>query len=155
MPTMKFLLMLLLVMPCAGQTVADAVKKFEKSKSYTVKYDKFQMVTTVEFEKVLQGSLRIVAIANLFDDRSNDHFALYIRSVHGTLYNHATLRFLLDGELMEIPTDQIDYSIIVQISPAQMTRIVEAKSVEMQIASFEGKVDKDTLTRLRNLASLL
>jgi hypothetical protein len=146
---MKYLLILLFALSTAGQSVKERVKTFDNPKSYKVEYDKFQKLTKVTVR--IGRPVQMIAFAYIPDDGEHS-FALYFSSLY--LYNNHTLRFLLDGEVLEIPTDQIEYSILVPISPDEMNRIVNAKSVEVQIAQDEGKLSADTLKKLKNLTKL-
>jgi hypothetical protein len=139
MIAVKYLLLLFLAFPCVGQT----------PKGCTDKYDKFQKLTTVQCR--IGRPVPMIAFAYI-PDVQPPYFALYFSSLY--LYNSATLRFLLDGDVLEIHTDQIDYSIMVLITPRQMSRIVSAKTVEIQIARDEGKLSNDTLRKLRDLEAL-
>lgn len=155
---MKYLLMFLLLAPVTfGQSIVERVAKFDKPKDYQAGYDKFKKLTTVIVDPVYldpkqkgwkapQTAVYLLA----FDDGDNSfgfHFS-------GPLFSDDTLRFLLDGELLEIKDDTIGYSTIVAVTPGQMEKIVNAKVVELQIHGIEGKISEKDMVRLKNLFSL-
>ena len=155
---MKFLLLLLLVTPCLGQSIESRVKAFEDHKDFVFKYDKFKTETQVNFHDYVrvrgQYPLSLMGIVIIDDEGENTSFGLFLSS-NRTLYKRATLRLMLDGELLEIPNNEIEYTIYVRFNRQQMNRLVNAKIVELQLASWEGKLDNDTLKKLKELASLL
>lgn len=160
---MKSTLLLLLVSAVAlGQTIEDRVKKFDTPRDYEIKYDKFAKSTTVQFQSLitpadLKGGGSMTIFASVTIKQTGKYW--YLVFFHPTgrykfLYNKNPLRFLLDGKLLDIPTDEITDMPGVFITSSQWNKIVAAKTVEMQFGLFEGKFDNKTLQRFKNLASL-
>lgn len=151
---MRFLLLLLLSTVTFGQTIQERVAKFENSKRYVVEYDKFDKETEISLQTGFRGlSMRLIAYVS--DNRKNDRLYLYFSDqFNRPLYNHPTLKFLLDGEQLTIESDEIDYSVMFPLTPEQAERIAKSKTVEMQLQGFETVWDAKTLTAFRNIVSL-
>ena len=153
---MRFLLLLLLSTVTFGQSIPEQVKKFQDAKRYSVEYDKFQKEHIIHVDCDLKptktSGVQSMIWAILGEDNSRT-YALYF-SAQRTLYNQPTLRLLIDGELVEVKDDDIDYSVMISIEPDLFNRIAKAKTVEVQISSFEGIVTEKCMTAFRNIVSL-
>lgn len=154
-------LLLLLSYSCFGQTIQERVKTFEDAKAFTVKYDKFQKSTDITYEFTATASEKRPLMRNTLDmavflsipDNGNPSVGLYFGR-YGTLYNNETLRMLLDGELVKLTDDTIDYSVVIDIPLKEFEKIAQSKIVEFQINLFEGKLDAKQMTAFKNLRSL-
>ena len=149
---MRFLLLLLLSTVTFGQTIQERVSKFENSKRYVVKYDKFAKETNIHFQTGFRSGPSMMIFATIAE---KNYFGLFFSDVvNRPLYNHPTLKFLLDGELLTIESDEIDYSVMFLLTQEQAERIAKSKTVEMQLQGFETVWDAKTLTAFRNIVSL-
>lgn len=153
--------MLLLAYSCVGQTIQERVKTFADAKAFTVKYDKFQKTTDITYEFTATASEKRPLMRNTLDmavflsipDDGQPSVGWYFGK-YGTLYNNETLRMLLDGELVKLPDDTIDYSVVIDIPLKDFDKIAQSKIVEFQINLFEGKLDAKQMTAFKNLQSL-
>lgn len=160
---MKSLLLLLLLSTITfGQTIEEQVKKFDKPKSYTVKYDKFAKSTTVDFETRLQApgtgfvSTRFLTleISATIKDSGERRFLLWFTG-QSRIYSDPTLRLLIDGKLLDLASVSgiAEYAAF-SVTPKQWDKITAAKSVEVQLLTFESKFDDKLIKVMKNLASL-
>lgn len=155
---MKSLLFLLLLSTITfGQTIQDRVNKFDKPKDYTVRYDKFQKRTEIEFKSSIKTRTEWLSLNPIIwvkDGGEFDTAVFIVSSTRRDLYNYETMRLLVDGELIELKSTDIDYIIAFPVTAAFLHKIAKAKTVEMQLGLFESKFDDKTLLRFKNLASL-
>lgn len=160
---MKILILLLLLVPVMfGQTVAEKVAKFERPKDYMVEYDKFAQHTEVAYEVAIKPlrkhapyDLRMVAAVTLQNDGGAVGYSLFFTPYgYRVLYNNDTVRLLVDGELLSIPSNDIDYSVQYELTASQFQKLASAKKIEIQLASFEGVMNAHTLLALKNLSFL-
>ena len=145
-----------------SQSIQDRVNQFDKPKDYEVRYDKFQKVTEVAVKeqlikshqpnKFLNSNLHLSIDLWLGD--SGDKFVfLSFREVNSC--RTSTLRLLLnDKDVIELEDDTIDCLSTFSVNPKQLEQIANAKTVEMQLNSFEGKFDSKTLDVFVNLLTL-
>lgn len=158
---MRVLLLLLFASVTFGQPIADKVKTFEDAKSYSVAYDKFKKETRVETvihvpsakKGLLRGRMNLRAWFYLRDD--GDHLRVFAVSadVH-SYFNKPFLRFLADGELVEIQSKDIDSIATFNVSAEQWAKLAAANKLEVRLNESEGVFDEKALTKLRNLDSL-
>lgn len=162
---MKILFLLLFASVTFGQSIPEKVGKFADSKKlYSVDYDKFQKQHKIETEIVvpyakkqsgwIQSVGQKVTVWMTIPD-VGDPFIFFSFSKDRGYYNQPTLRFLADGELVEVSSDDIDDIVSFDISPKQLRKLADAKVLEMQLVSFEGKFSEKGLQQLRNIASLI
>lgn len=160
---MKLLLLLLLAFPVFSQSIENKVRSFENAKDYKVEYDKFQKATTVTLElkvkadktsRFISASWQSMTAFARIPDAAPPYLALWFTARY-SFFNRPTLRLLLDGELMARESDEIDRDVFFTFSPVEFRKIVSANTVELQLESFEGKLDNKSLIKLRNLASLI
>lgn len=157
MRSMKMLLLLLLLVPVTfGQSIEERVKKFENPKAYEVKYDKFQKETNVEITLKLsskKGFLTLYPHIVLKDD--GEYYVIMLASGGAyRFHTQPTMRFLLDGNLLELKSDDIDDIVGFSITNKDFEKIASAKLVEVQLGFFEGQFDAKTQTAFKNLYSL-
>jgi hypothetical protein len=153
---MKFLLLLLLSTAIYGQSVPERVKKFEKPKDYAVEYDKFKqrhVVTFHNYWKTKRGAVRFTAMA-VVPDKGDVIFYWHFKPITPVVMNQERLRILADGELIESHRSDIGMDATFFINHDQMKKIVNAKTVEMQLWAFESKIGDSTIKKLRHLYSL-
>jgi hypothetical protein len=144
MSCMKFLLILLLALPCVGQ-------------SMRVEYDKFAKETTVMFTAFVPSTnehlpLRMTVAVSL--GKTREYLFLLSSNNRNVLYNRETLRLLIDGQLMDIRSTDIGDQVSIRPTSVQFKRIANAKTVELQLQLFEGRLSSDTLKRLKNITTL-
>lgn len=155
---MKIFLILLFAASCFGQSIQEQVKKFDKPKSYAVKYDKFKLLTTVTTHhriKATKGySTMNMTVTAIIADNGTASFYLQFQSPLGKLlFSRDVLRVMADDDILDLGESGIGYSAVFDVT-AEFSTIVKSKSVELQLARFEGKFDDKTLTALKNLYSL-
>jgi len=161
MRIMKTILCLsLFAAACFGQESKDWIDRLDAVPTIDVKYDKFQMVTTMKVDCPIRPTdsksdnwLAMIAAAQI-PDNGKPHMMLMFRGIPKRLFNRPTLRFLINDRLLEYKTDEIDNSVIYTIPYYDFERIANAKTAEIQLSPFEGKLDEATLTALKNLFTL-
>ena len=127
---------------------------------FTVKYDKFQKVTTIRGEFPVESSdpkdrqtMDAAVYARIPDgEKPVMAFALSIKPKW--LLDQPTLRFLVNDKLLEYSTRDIDYRIIYIVPFYDFDRIANGKTVEIQLSTFEGKLSEETLAAFRKLVEL-
>ena len=154
---MRFLLLLLLSTVTFGQTIEERVSKFENSKQYGVKYDKFAKTTTVDkmlaFRNTREAYSPYTQVVVRLSENGEAYIYLWFAKSR-SYYDRPTLKFLLDGELLAIANDDIDDTVMFPLTQEQAERIAKSKTVEMQLQGFETVWDAKTLTAFRNIVSL-
>lgn len=153
MRLVKVLLFLLLAFPCFGQT-ADI---FAPSPKHTVKFDKFQYETrfrlplNVERDNFYGGRMELVITVICPVKGKPSHYFHFVpeRKLH--IYDHPTLRMLVDGLLMEIKSNDIDDTAIFKLRPEQFDFISRSKTVDIQLSPFEGSLDAESIAAIRAL----
>lgn len=145
----SLLLIVMLSVVCLGQDV-----------DFTVKYDKFQRVTTIRGEIPVKPSdpkdfqsLKMVAFARV-PDGEPPQYLFYFSMTPKWLFNQPKLRLLADGLLMEYSSRDIDYSAVFIVPDYDVKHMANQKSVDLQISPFEGVIEKDSLTALKRLVEL-
>lgn len=154
---MKTFLILLFAVSSFGQSIQEQVKTFDKPKSYAVKYDKFQKETTVTTSHLVKSSknrtyMHMLASVSIPDKGEASFYFLFQSPRRDKLFSRDVLRIMTDDEILNLGESDIGYSTVFHIP--EFPKIVQSKSVEFQLAGFEGKLDDKTLTTLRNLYSL-
>lgn len=155
---MKSLLLILFLSSLAfGQSIAERVKKFENGKRYEVSYDKFQKQTKIKvpvFVSTKSKFLELRPILRIHDDGRSD-VTLLASGGTSSFHTRPTMRLLLDGQLLELESDDIDAIVGFVVSGDDFAKIANAKLVEIQLGNFEGKLDAKSHTIFKNLYSLL
>lgn len=148
-------LVLFCVASVFSQSIQDRVNKFDKPKSYKVEYDKFANKTTVSVTSTIKADKRRWVEMHAYVEIGETTSYLLIFSMSERfLFNHTPVRFLLDGQLLDVGETGIEYTPGVIVSAEHWSKIVAAKTVEIQVGPFEGTFDEKTLQRFKNLASL-
>jgi hypothetical protein len=159
---MKLAFILLFAASCFGQTIQERVKKFENAKNYAVKYDKFQKHTEIETTVYLTTKGKgffaksfLTLYPSLFIGDSGDVTVTLLASGgSSSFHNRPTMRFLLDGQSAELESNDMDDTVGFIMPVPFLERIANAKIVEVQLGTFEGKFDAKALTAFKNLHSL-
>jgi hypothetical protein len=139
MLTMRtFLLLLLLCLPCFAQ--------------YKTVYDQELKLTRTSFPAVKQGEMWVSGMVSVHDDGIK-YGALYFRPSERTLFTRETLHLTLDGVLLSLPNDDVEYSFIALLTPAMLKQIGDSKVVTFRLMSFEGVLDKDILKKVKDLST--
>lgn len=155
---MKIALILLFAASTFGQSIQDRVKTFDKPKTYKVKYDKFKLLTTVTTSHLVKSSknhlyMHMIATVSI-PDKGTASFYFGLQSPRGDLlFSRDVLRIIADEGILNLGESDIGYGAVFDVTE-QFPKIVKSKSVEFQLAGFEGKFDDKTLASLRNLYSL-
>ncbi len=143
---MRMLLFLLLCIPAFGQDVPQFESKFDKFKYETF----FRLPLKVERDKFYGGGMRLV-VAVVYPVKGKPSHYFYFIPEHPALYEKPTLRMLIDGLLMEIPSDQIDETAIFKLRPEQFDFISRSKKVEIQLSTFEGSLPPESIAGIKSL----
>lgn len=156
MPTMKVLLLLLLTCPVFSQSIDKQLDSFKESSKYTDHYDNFAKETQVAYQTTVKSGLRSLdlTVMVVIPDAGERSYLFSLSDNH-TLYDYDSLKFLLDGETLEIARrSRIDYTANFWLSPGEWRKIVTAKKVEMQLIGFGAIFNDKLLTALHNLDSI-
>ncbi|MEP7077076.1 MAG: hypothetical protein ABI878_14820 [Acidobacteriota bacterium] len=174
---MKILLIiLLLAIAGSAQTIQDRIKALDDSKTYAVKYDKFKDETTVtgrvgfrlpkghiidtmelEMNGTFPGQTPNQDIAE-FQCYFIQHYSqswVFLHDQH--------LIMLLDGVKVDFGQGKqggearlggVDEWVYFKISREDLQKIADAKTVEIQLASYEGRISQKTQPRLKAFLDL-
>lgn len=136
-----------------SQSIQDKVAKFEQAKEYGVKYDKFKQITSVEVDMRLK-SLTPTFIIDI-PDAGKPSQVVYFFADRYSYFNQPTLRFLADGEVLRLDSNSISSVAVFTIPSAMWSKLVAAKTLEMQLETKETVFDDKSLKKLKNLDSLI
>lgn len=79
------------------------------------------------------------------------HYFHFVPEDKWRVFNKPTLRMLVDTLLMEIPSNDIDETAIFKLRPEQFDFISRSKTVEIQVSSFEGSLDAESIAAIKAL----
>jgi len=146
MRTMRMLLFLLLCVPVFGQDVPKYEERFDKFKYESV----FKLPLEVERDRFYGSRMRLI-ITVIYPIKGKPSHYFHFMPERPTLYEKPTLRMLIDGLLMEIPSDQIDETAIFKLRPEQFDFISRSKKVEIQLSTFEGSLPPESIAGIKSL----
>ena len=162
---MKILLLLLSLCSFAvGQTIEERVDKFKDGKKYVIDRDRFRKNTRVGIDMTLQasrGEKRINQFIDstwtvvINDDGSADAVQVMFLDEYRRWFEYPILHLMIDDDVLRFEDDAVDRISSFILKPEHLQRIARARTVELQIETFETRLDEKTMTKLRNLASLI
>ncbi len=154
---MKFaLLLLILSVPAFSQTIQKRVERLNGS--YEVKYDKFTRITAVTTKddayvySTNGAPTELVTVS--IDVRRNPPLSRLILIFEPSLIHGSTLRLLADKHLIAVRAWKVSTGTYASLNAQHLRRLARAKTVEVQLGSFEGEFTSDTLRTFKELYSL-